>query len=74
MSELGPKWPANIKRCCRMILITDSNMLPAQGGPARHVIKPNGRSLGWEGWSGASGLGGVWRGRELGKEVQVGAL
>lgn len=39
-----------------------------------HVIKPNGRCLGWEGWSGAWGPGGVWRGRELGKEVQVGAL
>lgn len=39
-----------------------------------HVIKPNGRCLGWEGWSGAWRPGGVWRGREVGKEVQVGAL
>lgn len=51
-------------------------MLPAEGGPARLVIKPNGGWEGWRGWSGASGLGGggvAWRGRELGKEVRAGA-
>lgn len=59
---------------CRLVLIRDAELLPAQGGAVRRVIRPNGRSLGWRAGAVPRGCGPVWRGTGLGKEVRAGAL